>query len=139
VGDAVDQFAEHAFVEEVVIGTIEGHAGNAGFEMKFYELKIGGIAAGGISANLDIAIGNSGTTDLHGFSPSGMAPERMLARGDGSNWAALWRSAQRVCWPKRRGEGVVSGLALEWEEGEERMGGGLHYLDDESWNGFEVR
>jgi hypothetical protein len=37
------------------------------------------------------------------------------------------------------GRGRGEWLALEWEEGEEQMGGGLHYLDDESWNGFEVR
>jgi hypothetical protein len=65
VGDAVNQFPEHAFVKKIVVGTIEGHARNTGLEMKFYKLKIGRIAAGGIGANLDIAIGNGGAADLH--------------------------------------------------------------------------
>jgi hypothetical protein len=65
VGDAVDQFAEHAFVEEIVLGTIQGHSGDAAFEMKFYKLKIGRIAARGIGANLDVAISNGGAAGFH--------------------------------------------------------------------------
>jgi len=34
--------------------------------MKLYELKIGGIAAGGFSANFDVAISQSGTACFHG-------------------------------------------------------------------------
>ena len=66
VGDAINQFAKHVFVEEIMVGTVEGHARNAGFEMEFYELKIGGIAAGGFGANLDVAIGKSCAACFHG-------------------------------------------------------------------------
>jgi hypothetical protein len=72
-------------------------------------LKIGRIAARGIGANLDVAIGNGGATGFHRFSPSGIAPERMLACRARCGWAVVWRSAQRVCWPNRREDNVVNG------------------------------
>ena len=66
VSDAVGHFAQHVFVEEIVVGTAEGHARDAGINMQFYELEIRGIAAGGFSANLDVAIGQCGAACFHG-------------------------------------------------------------------------
>src|SRR5260370_19165443 len=38
--DAVGDFAEHGFVEEVMLGAIESEAGDAVVNAKFYELKV---------------------------------------------------------------------------------------------------
>jgi hypothetical protein len=83
MSDAINQFAEHVFVEEIVLWAIEGHARDAGFEMEFHELKIGWIAAAGIGANLDVAVGQSGAACFHGsFS------FRNASKADGSTQGA---------------------------------------------------
>lgn len=65
VGDAVNQFAKHEFVEEIVVRAVESHARGVGFDTEFHILKIGRIAARGIGANLDVAIGQSGAASFH--------------------------------------------------------------------------
>jgi len=50
--DAVGNLTEHGFVEEVVIGAIEGEAGDAGVHAKFYEFEIFGFAAYGSGGEL---------------------------------------------------------------------------------------
>ena len=94
VSDAVGHFAQHVFVEEIVVGTAEGHARDAGIKMQFYELEIRGIAAGGFGANLDVAVGQSGAACFHGgfsFENGSKADGSMRGWegfGEGSAWCA---------------------------------------------------
>ncbi len=67
MSDAVNQFAEHVFVEQIVIGAIGSHAREPpASKMEFPRLKIGGIAAGWIGANLHVAISQGGAACFHG-------------------------------------------------------------------------
>lgn len=102
VGDAVDKFAQEAFVEEIVLGAVEGHASDAGVELKFHELKIGGIPADGFGANLDVAIGKSGAADFHrGFSFANGYKTDVSTRESGrlesvAAWCAMSLLAERT-------------------------------------------
>ena len=44
-GDAVGEFAKHGFVEQIVFGTIQGHASDAGFDAMLDELEFFRMAA----------------------------------------------------------------------------------------------
>ena len=50
--NAVGDFAEHGFVEEIVVGTVEGNAGDGFVDAKFYEFELAGMAAGGLGGEV---------------------------------------------------------------------------------------
>ena len=110
VGDAVGHFAQHVFVEEIVVGAAEGHARDAGFNLQFYELEIRGIAAGGFGANLDVAIGQGGAACFHGSFSFGNG-----SKADGSmrGWEGFGGGAARCAKSLQTEEtGGVRGAAL---------------------------
>jgi hypothetical protein len=118
VSNAVDQFAEHVFVEKIVLGAIEGHACHAGFDMKFYGLEIGRVAAGGFGANLDVAVGQGCAACFHGgFSFGNRSKADGSMRGwERSGWAVAWCAKSLLA--EETGGTAAGSLDREWEEGE---------------------
>jgi hypothetical protein len=86
MGNAVGNFAKEVFVEKIVLGAIQRHAGDARIDLELQELKIGGLAAFWFRANLDATTGYGVATHFHGgFSFRESA--KIAAKSDGSMWA----------------------------------------------------
>ena len=115
MSDSINQFAEHEFVEQIVLGPIEGHTRDASFEMEFHKLKIGGIATSGIGANLDIAIGNGGAAGFHRSFSFGNGSRADVSMQGGERLGSALTKCAKSLLAERRGE--VNGGGCPWMEG----------------------